>query len=251
MSGNQRSAVLHEAGQTTQGSGLYLLQDVPCSEFIPPSDEELIARSRRAQTPDERGELLDLLFRRYFDRVSLWCLRFTRDRDFAADLAQEVLGKAYRNLEEFRGQSKFSTWLFVISRNHCLNRVRAAAKSASRLYLEGGEELLGSIPDRRADPYAATERRCLAESIGKLLNEILTDVEKCVFTLHFGEDLPLKTVTRILGLQNRSGAKAYLVSAKRKLDRRLNGSGSPAFASKAVCPGAGATASPCSQSFGE
>ncbi len=47
------------------------------------------------------------------------------------------------------------------------------------------------------------------------------DTEKKIFTLHYGDELTLATITRVLGLKNESGAKAYIVSAKRKLNRCL------------------------------
>jgi hypothetical protein len=45
----------------------------------------------------------------------------------------------------------------------------------------------------------------------------LTPVEAQVMMLHFGEDMPLATISRLLKMENASGAKAYVVSAKRKL----------------------------------
>ena len=56
-------------------------------------------------------------------------------------------------------------------------------------------------------------------SCANLLAETLDETEQAVFTLHYGDDLPLDRITRMLGLQNASGAKAYIVSAKRKLAR--------------------------------
>jgi DNA-directed RNA polymerase specialized sigma24 family protein len=55
----------------------------------------------------------------------------------------------------------------------------------------------------------------------QLLDEALDETEKKVFTLHYGDELTLATITRLLGLRNQSGAKAYIVSAKRKLNRSL------------------------------
>ena len=55
--------------------------------------------------------------------------------------------------------------------------------------------------------------------VRELLNHALDETEKAVFTLHYAEELPLATITRMLGLENQSGAKAYIVSAKRKLAR--------------------------------
>src|SRR5919202_302510 len=60
-----------------------------------------------------------------------------------------------------------------------------------------------------------------ARWVHALLDETLDDTEKKVFTLHYGDDVPLDAITRLLGLSNRSGAKAYIVRARRKLTRAL------------------------------
>ena len=183
------------------------------------ADEELARRYRDASDSRERELFVNELFRRNFARVARWCLRFTDDRETAADLSQEILTKAYQNLDSFQGQSKFSTWLFVIARNHCLNVVRANTRQATELKADVDEEFMAEIPDSGATPYSALERESSAKLVSELLNQGLDETEKVVFTLHYGEDLPLDAITRLLGLENRSGAKAFIVSAKRKLAR--------------------------------
>src|SRR5690349_836328 len=89
------------------------------------SDEALIANHRSAVGTPQAEEYANELFRRHHLKVARWCLRFTSDRDSAADLAQEICAKAYRNLNSFAGGSKFSTWLYSIARNHCMNELRA------------------------------------------------------------------------------------------------------------------------------
>jgi hypothetical protein len=81
-------------------------------------DEELLAQYRSTADAGEREQYINELFRRNYARVARWCLRFAEDRERAADLAQEIFVKAYQNLASFQGQSKFTTWLFVIARNH-------------------------------------------------------------------------------------------------------------------------------------
>jgi RNA polymerase sigma-70 factor, ECF subfamily len=182
-------------------------------------DEELVAQYRSTAETGEREQYVNELFRRNYSRVARWCLRFTEDRERAADLAQEIFVKAYQNMTSFQGQSKFTTWLFVIARNHCLNAVRADARQATELQAGDSEEILLGIPDGAPTPYSAVEQEATAEQVRTLLNEALDETEKVVFTLHYGEDVPLDSITRLLGLQNQSGAKAYIVSAKRKLAR--------------------------------
>jgi len=188
------------------------------------SDEALIARyhaeADHAQADRAQAEqYVNELFRRHHVKVARWCLAVTGDRESAADLAQEICVKAYRNLSYFRGQSKFSTWLYSITRNHCLNALRS---KTSALEMDRDETVMETLPDMDSDnPLASVERKQQAEIARQLINETLDETEKTVFTLHFGEELPLNAITRMLKLKNASGAKAYLVSAKRKLDRAV------------------------------
>jgi RNA polymerase sigma-70 factor, ECF subfamily len=183
------------------------------------TDEELSARYRVAGNSAEREGYIDELFRRNYARVARWCLRFAPDREAAADLAQEVFARAYQNLESFQGQSKFSTWLFSIARNHCLNVVQANKRQATELRADVEEGFLTEIPDERDTPYTVLERASAGKTVSEMMNMSLDETEKQVFTLHYGDEVPLDTITRLLNLENASGAKAYIVSAKRKLAR--------------------------------
>ncbi|HZQ70295.1 MAG TPA: sigma-70 family RNA polymerase sigma factor [Terriglobales bacterium] len=182
-------------------------------------DEELVAGYRSLADAGQRDLYINELFRRNYSRVARWCLRFTDNRETAADLAQEIFAKAYQNLSSFQGQSKFSTWLFVVARNHCLNAARARSRQATELKNEVEEDFLAAIPDNAPSPYTEAERKSSAAMLRELLNQALDEKEKAVFTLHYAEDMPLDAITRLLGLDNQSGAKAYIVSAKRKLAR--------------------------------
>lgn len=183
------------------------------------SDEALLAQYRDGTDKQLAEQCVNELFRRHHLKVARWCLGFAPDRESAAELAQDVCAKAYKNLAYFKGQSKFSTWLFSIARNHCLNAVRARA---SVPHMESEEGIIDSLPDLGSDnPHEAVERKQLAQIARQFVNAELDDIEKQVFTLHFAEEVPLDVITRMLNLENTSGAKAYLVSAKRKLDRAV------------------------------
>jgi RNA polymerase sigma factor (sigma-70 family) len=184
----------------------------------PVSDEELLAQYRAQKDDPGSGAFLDELFARHHKRVAVWCLRFTQDREAAADLAQEVFVKALRGLDSYRGECRFSTWLFSIARNHCFSEIKARSSRPQ----EADEETLGELRDLSPDAYHRLER----ESSDRLLRELLmssalTDLETQVMTLHYGEELPLDAVASMLRLENQSGAKAYIVSAKRKLARAV------------------------------
>lgn len=180
------------------------------------SDEELIAQYRLAPGSAQADGCINTLFERYYAQVGRWCFRFTGEREAAADLAQEVFAKAYRRLDSFAGMAKFSTWLFVIARHEAINAAesRAARRSGSH------EELPADLPDLRgSSPEAALEQQSASRQLRHVLTSVLEETERTVFTLHYGEDMPLEAITRLLALSNASGAKAYIVSAKRKLSR--------------------------------
>ena len=96
-------------------------------EYI--SDEELVPLYLK----DERSYYMEQLYIRYRTLVYSKCLSFTKDPIDAQDMAQDVFLKLMSKLGSFRGESKFSTWLYVVTLNFCRNRSRAG--SASNNYL--------------------------------------------------------------------------------------------------------------------
>ena len=158
------------------------------------------------------------MFRRHYQKVVRWCLRFAGNRDDAYDVAQGIFVKAYRNLESFQGDSKMSGWLYSITRGECMNFLRARSARPDRV----GGELLEGLPDGDASSGdRVLEREDSARIVRSLLDQALNEIEKQVFILHYADEVPLKVITRLLVLRNRSGAKAYIVSARRKLSRAV------------------------------
>jgi len=183
------------------------------------SDEALISRYREEGAKAEAEHYANELFRRHHTKIARWCLGFTGDRESAADLAQEICIKAYRNLGNFKGDSKFSTWLYSIARNHSLNAVRSRMSAPEM----ESEETIDTLPDLSSDnPLKNVERKQLTEIARNFVNTELDETEKTVFTMHYAEEMPLDAITRMLNLENASGAKAYLVSARRKLDKAVS-----------------------------
>jgi RNA polymerase sigma-70 factor (ECF subfamily) len=64
------------------------------------------------------------LVRRHQRRVYNLALRFLRSPDEAQEMTQEIFVKLYRSLKGFRGEAKFSTWLYLVAVNHCKNRLK-------------------------------------------------------------------------------------------------------------------------------
>lgn len=177
------------------------------------SDEDLIAAYREGWGPRTREAAADELFLRHQSRIIRWCYRFTRDREAALDLTQEILLRAYRNLDAYRGECRFSTWLYVITRNVCLSALQKRAAEPSWV----GNSSVLDFPDASVDVHGAVELEQSRSRQWGLILETLDYTEARVMMLHYGQEMPLQAVSRALGLTNKSGAKAYIVSARRKL----------------------------------
>lgn len=180
---------------------------------MPPlTDEELIASAQR--DPAQAVACWEQLFLRHQQKVALWCLRYTGDRDRAADLTQEIFIKVRQNLSSFQGNSKFTTWLFTVCRNHCINEIHALPNRLEQPLPESDNH---SIEAPIPDYGESLDQTARVQQARQWIEQLLDPTEKQVFHLHYVEDVPLHSVTSLLRLTNSSGAKAYIVSAKRKL----------------------------------
>ncbi len=178
------------------------------------TDEELIVAYREGWGPS-REDAVEELFRRHQARLTRWCYRFTRDRESVLDLAQEILLRAYRNLDHYRGECRFSTWLYVIARNLCMTALQKRAVEP----VWAAKAIPIDLPDLScADIHETVEMEESRAKAWRFIMDTLDQTEAQVMLLHYGRELPLNTVSRMLGLTNKSGAKAYIVSAKRKLN---------------------------------
>lgn len=183
------------------------------------SDEELIAIYRDNWSARAREDAAAELFLRHQTRIARWCYRFTHDRESASDLAQEILLRAFRNLDKYRGECRFSTWLYVIARNLCMTAIQK--RSSEPVWVVKTHET--DFPDNRSvDVHTAFETEQIRRRNWRFILETLDEMEARVMMLHYGQEMPLTAVSRKLGLTNKSGAKAYIVSARRKLNAAMS-----------------------------
>ncbi len=180
------------------------------------TDEELILLSREQE--DRRNACLEVLYGRHYARVARWCLRVCGEPDRASDLAQEVFLRLHDRLDSFRGDSRFSTWLYTLTRRVALNRVSDAHSRRSVQPEEG-------LVESSFDPEPSAEDRLATEQLGMRLREAMSrdlePTESSVLYLHYVEGMTLPAITELMGLENKSGAKALVVSGRRKLHRRF------------------------------
>ena len=181
------------------------------------TDEELVEVICRGSAAD--GELCrEVLFRRFYPKVLSWCRRFSGGQEEASDLAQDVFLRVHERLHTFKGQSRFSTWLYTVTRRTAINK-GIAARRREAMSLDGED-----LPEP-VDPTPDAEQRAevgqLARALRRAMARDLEPLEAKVLYLHHVNGMTLPAITSFLGLENKSGAKAYIVNGRRKLDRKF------------------------------
>jgi RNA polymerase sigma-70 factor (ECF subfamily) len=129
------------------------------------------------------------------------------------------------SLDRFRGESTFKTWLFRLAHNHLSNLRRRfrthldeRADALPEEVLEGLQDGSAELPDASIvkDEQCRVLERCLA---------LLPEVERGVIIGQYYEDVTLEELTARFKLTNRSGARASLIAAQRKLRRCMEQAG--------------------------
>jgi RNA polymerase sigma-70 factor (ECF subfamily) len=178
------------------------------------SDEELV---RRAQQDDERafGELV----RRYESKVYSLALKMLRNPEDAEDVLQDTFLRAYRGIKSFQGNSTFSTWIYRITANSALMRLRKRQLPTVSIDDADERETPINIADWAPGPVEQMlnqeTQNAMAEAIESLPAEF-----RQVFVLRDLEELSNAEVADILDLSV-AAVKSRLHRARLKIRNRL------------------------------
>ena len=178
------------------------------AEKINMSDEQLI---REYLNGDNNS--LGYLYTRYFSKVYHKCLSFSGNPHDAFDLAQDVLMKAFSNIESFKGSSKFSTWLFSITSNHCISM---AAKSKNECRLNPGSDYNIIANDINEEEYEARNNREKMELKIDYYLQQLPENDGRILDLKYRMDYSIKDLQREFKLSI-SAVKMRLLRARNKI----------------------------------
>lgn len=146
------------------------------------TDAELVASALRG-SQDAYRELVKRFERPVYSLV----LRMVQDSGTAEDLAQEVFVKAFRRLDTYDPQWKFSSWLFKIAHNTTIDHLRKGTPDT--VPLETEEDDKGSLASVLADesgedPRAAAERRDLGRSLEKAIGQLRPEYRQAVLMFY-------------------------------------------------------------------
>jgi RNA polymerase sigma-70 factor (ECF subfamily) len=179
---------------------------------------------RRLKDRDEQAfrEMVE----EYGDRVFSLTYRMLGSREEAEDLAQEVFITIFKSIESFRGDSKFSTWLYRVTANHCKNRIKYLSRRHDRDRAEltervesggGGAALAAPRPAPRPDVQleGAQLEQILQHAIAELDEE-----QRILVILRDVEDLSYEEICAITELPDGT-VKSRLHRARMALRKKL------------------------------
>jgi RNA polymerase sigma-70 factor, ECF subfamily len=184
------------------------------------SEDTLI---RAAQAGD--SEAFEQLVRSYDQQVLRMALNLLRSPEDARDIYQEAFLRVYRNLPKFRFDCSFSTWLYRIVANLCLDQLRkrkVRKEDASAVETADGEvDRFQFVPENRAD--VDPQRRLLSTQVGDRIREVLEDLtprERIVFEMRHYQGMRLRAIGEALGVTEEA-AKNCLFRATQKMRAAL------------------------------
>lgn len=189
---------------------LHDLNDSDC-----PDIERAVQRCRQG---DIDG--LEILYRKYRDWVFRLCCRMARDEAEAADWTQEVFVRVFRRLNGYDGRANFSTWIYRVALNFCLDQLKRPERRGSRL-----EDADHRIASENPEDAAFSKER--TESVWKAMDK-LTPKLRSVLVLKDLEGLSYSEISRILEIPEGT-VGSRLNQARKELARALE----PFFKQKA------------------
>lgn len=156
-------------------------------------DQELVKRAQAGE-----NQAFDILVQRYQQKVTHLVYRYVRDSDVALDLAQDIFFKIFRNLVKFKGESKFSSWLFRIAVNDCIDHIRRK-KVRKEQSLDQFQEFGFDVPDPderhdlTAQFEAAEERKHIRDALADL-----PENQRSVVIMKVYQDMTFDQIAEVL-----------------------------------------------------
>lgn len=177
-----------------------------------PTDTEIIRKVLAGEQ-----SLYGQLVRRYQQYVFTLVHRFTDSREDAEEISQDVFVKAYRSLADFRGDSKFSTWLYTIVRTSCITFLRKRRLNTASL---DNEKIALQVESRQSGASAgAVEQKSRHAMVNEAIRMLSPD-DSQVLTLFYKGEQTLDEIGQIMGLEPNT-VKVKLHRARNRLKEKM------------------------------
>jgi RNA polymerase sigma factor (sigma-70 family) len=136
-------------------------------------------------------ELFELIYLRYFKKVRDKCFSFLKDSKLSEEFANDILTKAYEKIHGFKGNSSFSSWLYSITYNYCIDYLRVKKKLHYPEW-NSNNEIPEIIDESETDFEEASYENLLT------IFELIHPEEKVLLLMKYQDNLPIKSIAKTL-----------------------------------------------------
>jgi RNA polymerase sigma factor, sigma-70 family len=181
-------------------------------------DLQLISFAREG-----RLEAFESLITKYKDKIYNIAYSYTANHSESDDITQNVFLKVYSNLDSFKGNSAFSTWLYRITVNECYNGLKKRKNNLLSLDAQIKETGEACLKDIIADSKSNAEETALkTETQIRIRKTVLSlpDKYRMIITLRDIEDIPYGEISKIMNI-SQDKVKVWLFRARNKLKENL------------------------------
>jgi RNA polymerase sigma factor (sigma-70 family) len=176
------------------------------------TDTEIIKRILQGEQA-----LFAQLVQRYQQYVFTLVLRFTDSREDAEEISQDVFVKSYRSLADFRGESKFSTWLYTVVRTSSITFLRKKKLDTTSL---DNERTFLQLENRESGFNANTMEQKSRHAMVNAAIRLLSPDDGQIITLFYKGEQSLEEIGRIMGMEPNT-VKVRLHRARNRLREKM------------------------------
>jgi RNA polymerase sigma-70 factor (ECF subfamily) len=194
------------------------IEEAPLDRLDPDAEQMLRFQAGEA-------EAFEALFQRHIRAVVNFAYRFVRNRDVAEELAQEVFLRVHDAAAGYRPEARFTTWLYRIATNVCLNELRRPRCKAVHSSLDedssggSGRRALDIVDTGRDAPDRVLEKRAVAEALKQAL-ALLPEKQRLAFILGKYQDLSYAEIADVMKISEKA-VKSLIHRAKEAMAERL------------------------------
>lgn len=168
-------------------------------------DSDLIDRITSGGT----NESFSILYKRYYKKVYDKCYSFVKNKVIARELTNEIFSKTYEQLANFRQKSSFSSWLFTITYNHCIDYLR---KQKQLHYPNWNKE--NEITDIIDEPDEKLDDINYDNLL--VILEMIHPEEKAMLQMKYQDNISIKTISEAMRISE-DAAKMRLKRARTRV----------------------------------
>jgi RNA polymerase sigma-70 factor (ECF subfamily) len=157
----------------------------------------------------QASQCFTILYERYAGKIYSKCISMLRDEALAQDATQEVFTKIFLNLAKFGGKSKFSTWIYSITYNYCIDYIRRTKKKKDLFSdeIEKVPDVVDEIPDKELLEMEVMQLK-------KVL-EVLPPDDTAILMMKYQDGMSIKEIGEVIG-KTESAIKMRIKRAKEK-----------------------------------